>query len=129
MSVVKARPWSANEKFYRDKIINEHWNLQPMLKFVHDVAMSDYADVLYATTSLNRLVIGRTPEFEFTKDVISVEYFSHTQLFRFEYFESVNRHDWSQECGPADAYGILVKLLRLKRWCPVPRVGGRELSR
>lgn len=88
-----------------------------MAEFARQVANSRYAVGLYPGKSMATLLIAQTPLFEWKREVLEVEFLRQEQRFRFGFWEEPGTEPhWSRECGPGEAFALLEKFLRMKRW-------------
>ena len=108
--------WDAIAEFHQE-LAETKPDWAPMAEFVRQVADSRYAVGLYPGNSMATLLIAQTPQFEWKREVLEVEFLMQAQRFRFDFWEeSGTEPHWSRECGPGEAFALLEKLLRMKRW-------------
>lgn len=97
-----------------DTIIERFRDDQPATAdFVEWLRDSKYAYGLFAVTSHETLVIGQSPEFEFSKDVIRVA--EEGDKFRLTYLES-NTSTSEREFGQSELIPAFERLLESLHW-------------
>ena len=108
--------WEAIAEFHQE-LAETRLNWAPMAEFVRQVADSRYTVGLYPGNSMATLLIAQTPLFEWKREVLEVEFLTQAQRFRFDFWEEPGTKQYlSRECEPAEAFALLEKLLRMKRW-------------
>ena len=115
-NTVYTTSWDEIVESYRKQVIHDY-SREPMVEFSQEVATSRYSAGLYPCRSMATLLIGQTPNFEWMREVIHVEYLPKDNSFHFDFWESpVAVRHWSRECAPSEAFAVFERLLRAKRW-------------
>ena len=92
-----------------------------MVNLVEQISSSDFADKLFAATSMFQLRISSIPNFDFDQEVLKIDLNHKTGLFQFEYQETASRlyKRWKKSCRPDQAFSVLVRFLKMKKWFPL----------
>lgn len=116
---VAGRPWPEIADFFREIVRSGGTWAQPIADLVEQVARSPHADRLFAITSMHTLLVaGHTP-FHTGCEVLQIEYHPDANEFHFEYVEQPHVHTrWRKRCPPAQAFGGVEHLARMKGWIP-----------
>ena len=116
---VAARPWPEIADRFREIVRAGGTWAQPVVDLLDQVARSPHAGRLFAITSMHTLLVaGHTP-FHTECEVLRIDYDAALDEFRFEYVEQPHVHTrWRKRCPPAEAFGGLEHLARMKGWIP-----------
>ena len=90
-----------------------------MARFVNWLRESDFAGGLFAISSLNRLVIGQSTEFDLNRSVIRV---SETQGRFLLVFQEDAFHQSERVLNESELIGAFRKLIASLRWFPDERI-------
>jgi hypothetical protein len=113
-SEIKTRPWNEIAEHYRG-LVENNWDMDPMLNLVEEIACSRFADGVFAVTSMATLCIAQTREFEFDRNVLRVDF--ARGRFCFSYRESpYESKSWNKECGPDEGYSTFEHVVGRLRW-------------
>src|SRR5205085_8327586 len=99
---INSIPWRDIAKTYRS-LVENNWDMQPMLGLVEELAASRYADGIFATTSMATLCVAQTRTFELNKNMLRVDF--ESGRFVFSYHESPYKDkSWKKECGRGEGF-------------------------
>jgi hypothetical protein len=113
-SAQKSRPWSEILRHY-EKIEGD--GFEPMREFVARIIESPYVSGLHAITSMHTLVVANTPDFEWSFDVLRVDWEPQQDSFYFEFVEEpFVATRWRRKAARPDGYATFERFLRRKRW-------------
>jgi hypothetical protein len=115
----KGRPWEEIVERYRSLVeVHKHPSYLPMLEFVRQLATSEFAANLYATTSMNTLCVSDLPEFDMDRELLRIDFDPEGHQFKFEYQETMSPlyKRWRKTSPPEDAFPAFVRFLKRKKW-------------
>jgi membrane-bound metal-dependent hydrolase YbcI (DUF457 family) len=114
---VNGRPWAKIADFFGGIVRSGGVWAQPMLDLVEQIARSRHADHLFAITSMHTLLVADRTPFTTGCEVLRIDYDVDRSEFRLEYVEQPHVHTrWRKRCPPAEAFGALEHLARMKGW-------------
>jgi len=115
---VRSKSWPELIEFYEKFRRLPRWqHLDAMATLVAKISTSPYAGGVFATTSHECLLVGQVPDFEMSKEVLSIAPLLPTGDMIFEYREQpFVRNHWRKQVAAADAYDAFKHFLRLQRW-------------
>lgn len=110
----KARPWAEILKHY-DEIEGD--SFKPMREFVERIVASPYRSGLHAITSMHTLVVANTPEFEWSFDVLRIDWEPKQDSFYFEFVEEpFVATCWKRKVGRLGGYATFERFVKRKGW-------------
>lgn len=119
---VKSRPWPDIVHFYGELAGTPQgkW-LLPMRSLVEQIEAADFAGQLFATTSMWVLLVSYLSEFDFYREVLRIDCNPKTGLIEFEYSETQSPlyKRWRKTCPSDEAFAVLVRFLKMKKWFPL----------
>ncbi len=119
---IKSTPWPDILNFYQALADTPQgkW-LRPMRRLVEQIVRADFSNQLYATTSMWVLLVSYLPEFDFYREVLRIDCNTKTGLMEFEYSETESPlyKRWRRICPPDEAFAVLVRFLKMKKWFPL----------
>jgi len=119
MILVQHRPWSEIVGLYRS-LTEKHPELKPLLNLVEQIAGSDYARGLFASTSMASLMIAQTPEFDMEREVLFVRVDAETGGLIFDFQETASAlpkyQHWIRRCSSEQGFSQLSEFVKLKKW-------------
>lgn len=114
---VSGHPWPEIAEFFGEIVSSGGAWVQPMLDLVEQVARSRHAERLFAITSMHTLLVAGHSPFTTGCEVLRIDYDPYRGDFGFEYVEQPYvQTRWRKRCAPADAFGALEHLARMKGW-------------
>lgn len=118
MYTYKTHSWTEIVERYRELVQDYAWPIQPMLDLVTFIADSPYAAGLFPLTSMDRLRIGRHPDFQPCIEELVIDFDMHKQLFVFSYWSHpALRKPWQRQYTPEASQAALERfLLKYARW-------------
>jgi hypothetical protein len=76
---------------------------------------------------MTTLLMAQTPQFEWRREVVEIEFLPQAQRLRFDFWETPwTKNHWSRECDAREAFATLERVLRMKRWFLDVQVGANE---
>jgi hypothetical protein len=95
-----------------------------MLNLVEEIAASEYAYGLFATTSMTTLLIAQLPEFDMGGEVLRVSLDAKDGMLTFDFQETDSKlpkyEHWIRRCSPEAGFRTLICFLKLKKWFLTP---------
>lgn len=112
---MRATDWNEIAAFYDGLPETIDWKPKLMAAFVPQITNSRYGRGLYATTSMQMLCIGQTPEIEYKRNMLSAE-LTHDKI-QFEYWDtSDDGKRWKRLSNPEDAFAVFAKFCASLHW-------------
>lgn len=111
---IKSRDWNEIAESYH-RLVEYGWDIEPLLRFVEQIAASPYSQGVYATTSMASLCIAQTPRFEMDQNMLRVDY--EQERFIFSYRESPYiSKAWNKECSKDEGFSTFEHTMRRLKW-------------
>jgi len=119
MFLIPSKPWPEVVEFYRS-LAETHPSFRHMAALVEEIAASNYARGLYASTSMTTLLISQTEEIDMEKEILSIKLDSAKGVVILDFQETFSKlpkyQHWIRKCPPEEGFARLVGFLQLKGW-------------
>ena len=84
-----------------------------MLDLIRFLAESPYASGLFPYTSMDKLCLGRVPDFSWFDNELRIEFNSSNHSFKFIYFQNeADARPWSRDCTEEEWKPVLEHILQ-----------------
>jgi hypothetical protein len=116
---IEPKSWPEIAEFYRTLISEDGWKIQPMLRLVEQIAVSEYAAGMFPYTSMSTLCIAHSHRVRRFREELQITYDPIGRQFHFEYWSDpfVRSGPWRRTCNESDGFAILERcLLKRIRW-------------
>lgn len=111
----QSKTWGEVIEYFKKLNESPKWDIQPMVEFAEQIAVSKYSQGLYPITSKYTLIIGQTPAFDPCRSVLKIEFFDGR--FYFVYVDSgIENHLWKRDCDAEGAFSLLDDFLHQLDW-------------
>jgi hypothetical protein len=88
-----------------------------MRELVERIMASPYRYGLHAITSMHTLIVANTSEFEWSFDVLRIDWEPEQDSFYFEFVEEpFVTTRWKRKVARAEGYATLERFVKRKRW-------------
>lgn len=110
----ETRPWSEILWHY-EQIAGD--SFEPMRELIGQIVASPYRDGLYAITSMHTLIVANTSKFEWSFDVLRIDWEPKQDSFYFEFVEEpFVATRWKRKVARSEGYAALERFVKHKRW-------------
>lgn len=110
-----SRSWNEIVLFYRELNDIYGWNMLPMVSLVEEITASHYANGIYPVTSHAALTVSQSPEFNYGKNFIVIEFVRGG--FKFTYKEGVfAKKEWVKECDAENGFSTFEHVMKTLKW-------------
>jgi hypothetical protein len=108
-----AQPWDKIVLHYKKLVEEYHWQFEPMLDLVKELAKSRVSCDLFPTTSMHTLLVTDSERFHHNDNVLLVSYDQNKKEFNFEHRTLSGKND-KKICEKKDGLKTLRLFLKYK---------------